>query len=457
VVRARARNRRRAGTGRHAMTVRATRFPRIRPAARFVALLAFEVASAAVAGDVFSGRFYTVPEQPFVNQPFTVHFEVEVTAGGEIDDLRIGNFPNNPDIVSIGQLESKSRNRISRDGQAMDVLHFTAQARGLRPISQTFTPTLQCLFVERRTSGFFSHWQSYPRQKTLAPFTLAVQPLPTVGRPVDFSGAVGVFRLTGHLSQTVVQPGDIVTLHLDLSGQGWLGNAALPTLPSSAQFKTYPAKETVREPLHLAADQVLIPNGTNAAEIAAVRVSYFNPNEARYEETVAGPFRLSFTREAALHTEAVRVINTAATPTTARATVGELAVDPSAVVARQARPLIAACLTGAIGLWLLFTLFDRHRFLAVFACLVVFVLGGFATRAIIGREAAAALPLSEAVDVRFAPSATSEKLFSLNAGTAVVPVERAAGWTRVDAQGRRGWIPGDKLSRPVPPGAMATH
>lgn len=434
----------------------ASRLPRIRPAARFVALLAFAVVSAAVAGDVFSGRFYTVPEQPFVNQPFTVHFEVEVTAGGEIDDLRIGNFPNNPDIVSIGQLESKSRNRISRDGQAADVLHFTAQARGLRPISQTFTPTLQCMFVERRTSGFFSHWQSYPRQKTLAPFTLAVQPLPAAGRPADFSGAVGIFRLTGQLSQTVVRPGDIVTLHLDLSGQGWLGDATLPALPSSAPFKTYPAKETVREPPHLATDQVLIPNGTNAAEIASVRFAYFNPNAARYEETVAGPFRLSFSREAAPHAETVRVINTAAAPT-ARATVGELAVDPSSVVARQARPLIAACLTGAIGLWILFTLFARHRFLAVLACLAAFALGGVATRAIIGRASSAARTLAEAADVRFAPSASAEKLFSLTAGTAVDPVERAAEWTRIDAQGRRGWILSDKLARPASSGATATH
>ena len=414
-------------------------------------LLACAAAAAACAGDLLSGRFYAVPERPFVNQPFVVHFEVEVTPGCEIEDLRIGNFPNNPELVAIGQLESKSRNRMTRNGQEVDVLHFTAQARGLQPIDQTFNPTLLCMLVERRANGFFSHWQSYQRQKNLDPFTLSVRPLPAAGRPSDFSGAVGAFRLAGQLSASSVHPGDIVTLHLELTGQGWLGQAALPCLSNALPFKVYPAKETVREPLRVATDQVLIPAGTNATEIAALRFVFFNPGTARYEEASAGPFPLAFTSEASPKAAAVRVINTAASAAPrAAGTVGELTIDPSAVVARQARPLIAAGLTAALGLWLLFTLFARSRALALFACLAVFALGAIGIRRLGGGEPSASLALSEPAEVRFAPSPRANALFSLTAGTSVVPLERAADWTRIDAQGQRGWVPTDKLSKTAP-------
>ena len=243
--------------------------------------LALAFALPALAGEIFSGRLYTVPEKLYVNQAFEIHFELEVSFGSEVEDLRISDFPSNPDLITVGRLESTARNRITRDAQALDVLHFTATARCHKPLEHTFAPAVQCMLVERRSTGFFSHWQSYPKQKQLAPFRLRVLPLPEEGRPADFSGAIGVFRLSGRVSQTAVQPGDIITLSLELAGQGWLGAAALPAPPATPLFKTYPVKELLREPARLKTEQVLIPQSTNAAEIAALRFRYFNPATER--------------------------------------------------------------------------------------------------------------------------------------------------------------------------------
>jgi hypothetical protein len=409
------------------------------------ALSALFWVSVASAAEIFEGHFFTVPEKIFVTQAFEIHFELAVSPGCEIEDVRISDFPNDASVFSIGQLESVSRNRTDRNGQAVDVLHFKAAARALRPIEHTFSPALQCMLVERRTSGFFSHWQSFSAQKTLAPFALRIQPLPTDGRPGDFSGAVGLFRLAGHLSQTAVHPGDIVTFTLELAGQGWLGTAFLPTPAFSSAFKTYPAKETLREPLRLKTEQVLIPTTTNAVEIAALRFSFFNPATERYETSVTGPFRLSFTDSAAPKADEVRVINTS-DPAGGNAVAQKgFSLERGDLSLRQAAPLIAVCTAVVVGLLLFLTLFGRHTRMAFLMAAVSLGLGIAAAHGLSRRATAGTLALAHRVEARFAPSQASAALFALNPGTAVIPVEKAGAWTRVDADGRRGWIPSAAL------------
>ena len=330
------------------------------------------------------------------------------------------------------------------------MLHFIATARCHKPVEHTFVPKLQCMLVERKNSGFFSHWQSFPSQRQLQPFSLRALPLPETGRPASFNGAIGTFRLTGRLSQARVHPGDIITLSLELAGQGWLDQAAVPTPAASPLFKSYPPKETLREPLRVTTEQVLIPTGTNATEIAALRFSFFNPATERYEESVAGPFRLTFTQEAAPRAEEVRVISTSdAIPPDAA--VGVLAVKHADISLRQALPLIAVCFSGVVGLLLFFMLYGRHTRMAFLAATAALGLGIAASRALGVKAAADTLTLAHRADVRFAPSPTAESLFSLNPGTPIVPLEKAGAWTRIDAAGRRGWIPASALNAaPVP-------
>ena len=54
------------------------------------------------AGEFVSGRLYTVPETIYVNQAFEIYFELEVTFGSEVEDLRIRDFPNQPDLLTVG-------------------------------------------------------------------------------------------------------------------------------------------------------------------------------------------------------------------------------------------------------------------------------------------------------------------------------------------------------------------
>lgn len=418
-----------------------SRFPLLPFFSFFLFLL---LAFSTFGGELFSGRLYTVPEKLYVNQPFEIHFDLELSPGSEVEDLRIHDFPNDSDLLSVGPMRSVSNTQGTRDGKAVSVLHFSADARCLNPVEQTFSPTLQCMIVERRTSGFFSHWQSHPAQISLAAFLLRVRPLPAAGRPASFSGAIGTFRLTGRLSPTVVRPGDITTLTLDLFGEGWLGSAVPPEPAVTSLFKTYPAKETLREPLHVTTEQVLIPATTNATRIAAVSFSFFNPASERYETTSAGPFRLTFLQNEAPKADEVRIIQTTGRPAAAPRDGPALVIHADPTL-RQAAPLIAVGLSAVIGLLLFFMLYGRHTRMALLAAAAALALGAASGHRLSGRTVNDTHVLAHRAEVRFAPSQTAAVLFSLNPGTPVIPLENVGIWTRIDASGLRGWITSSAL------------
>jgi hypothetical protein len=397
------------------------------------------------AGEIFSGRLYTVPAKIYVNQAFEVHFELEVSFGNEVENMRISGIPNNPDLLTLGPLETVSQNRIVRDAQAINVLHFVASARCHHPIDQTFEPTLLCMLTERKSAGFFSQFQSYQKQRKLDPFALRVSPLPEAGRPANFSGAIGSFRLSGRLSQTSVQPGDIITLSLELTGQGWLNNAVMPAPPPTPLFKSYPVKERLREPLRLQTEQVFIPTVTNATELAAARFCFFNPATERYEESVAGPFRLTFTAASATpKADDIRVIDTAQ-PARSEALPQVVTLERVNLTLRQTAPLLVGGVGALTAFFVFFLLYGRHTRLAFALGAALLAAGLGAGYALSGKTVAATRTLVRHTEVLFAPSGASATLFALNPGTAVIPLESAGAWVRIDASGRRGWIPAPAL------------
>jgi hypothetical protein len=70
-----------------------------------------------------------------------------------------------------------------------------------------------------------------------------VMPLPSEGRPADFSGAIGQFRLEGSVAPQKVDQGDPVTLSLKLSGQGNFQALKGPQLTETQGWRTYPPAE----------------------------------------------------------------------------------------------------------------------------------------------------------------------------------------------------------------------
>lgn len=399
-------------------------------------------AVAVSAEEITGGRFYTVPEKVYVNEPFELRLELAATFGSEVEDLRIGGIPNDPGLLELGQMRQLSQSRESRDGRDVTVFRYAVSARGKKAFSRHCAPALSCSLVVRRNAGFFSHWQAYPQEKSLEPFDLSILALPEAGWPAGYTGAIGSFTLSGKLSQSVVRPGDIVTLTLTLAGDGWLGNGEMPAPAASPLFKSYPARATVSEPLRRVTEQAWIPNATNAAEIGAVRFPFFNPKTEKFEEAVAGPFRLTFSAASAAPTNAaVKVIHAELEPAAAQeGQPAAVTIDDVNRSVRHFGPLLAFAAAVLAAGFVFFALVGKHTVAGIALSVILIGAGGWAGHALSQRNArTATVKLAGRCDVRFAPSGQAVLLFSLNPGTEVTPLETSGAWTRIDAAGRRGW------------------
>jgi hypothetical protein len=139
-------------------------------------------------------------------------------------------------------------------------------------------------------------------RRTTEPVELEAQPLPTAGRPANFDpNAVGRFVLETDIDPADVQTATVgrpLTVRVRLSGIGNLRNIPVPTLPQSPNYKLY--TPTVKDELgfvqtefrgNRTAEALLVPLKAGAIEIPSVRLSYFDPDEGEYRETIA-PARL---------------------------------------------------------------------------------------------------------------------------------------------------------------------
>jgi len=402
------------------------------------------------AGELISGRIYTQPEKLFVNQPFEIFLEVEVTPGEDIQDIRIQGFPSDPAFITLGALETGERRRSqqSGDGRVVDVLRFQARARCHRNIALQFSPVLNCSVVQRRSRGFFSTSVSSPGQLRITPFRLVIHELPPSGQPLNFSGAVGSFTLHGALSKNRVRPGDIITLKLDLNGQGWLNSAAMPSPDIiSSQFKSYPPKETLRQESRITAEQIFIPLSTNAVELGAARFAYFNPQSERYEECASPAFKLEFlSAETAPQTNQVKVISTASTPAAARAPSASINIRQVNEVFLQILPALIGSLFILAASFIFLILVKKNRWLAAAVSLATLTAGALLAFQAARREPAVQRELKQPATVYLAPSVKAPVILQLRSATQVTPLESTERWIRIESAGQRGWIERDHLA-----------
>ncbi len=127
---------------------------------------------------------------------------------------------------------------------------------------------------------------------------LKVLPLPTQGRPSDFSGAVGDFQVSSDVSPNHVAAGDPLTLRFHISGAGNFDRVYAPMFDRLDHWKTYPAKSsfTAKDESGTRGEKVfeqpLIASGAGERSIPALEFSYFNPNTRQYERARTQPINV---------------------------------------------------------------------------------------------------------------------------------------------------------------------
>lgn len=136
---------------------------------------------------------------------------------------------------------------------------------------------------------------SYPlgsmeqRSERTSKATIRVIPLPTEGKPKDFSGAVGHFTLQSEINTQTPSVGDALTIKLSIQGAGNLKVASAPSPQFEAAFDSYAPEtqydysvETGQLQEQKTITYTLIPRKQGRFVIPPISFSYFDPSSAKY-------------------------------------------------------------------------------------------------------------------------------------------------------------------------------
>ena len=140
-------------------------------------------------------------------------------------------------------------------------------------------------------------------RRTTKPVSLEVKPLPSAGKPKDFSGAVGTFDLAlemDNLDRDTIAAGEPLTVDVVVKGKGNLKTVKVPDLPTPDSFRTYDPKTEERFSASGSGfggekrwEFVLVPSAPGKYKLGPLSLSYFDPAKKSYVTAKAGPLTLN--------------------------------------------------------------------------------------------------------------------------------------------------------------------
>ncbi len=133
-------------------------------------------------------------------------------------------------------------------------------------------------------------------RKTLKtnPLKLTVQPLPEVGKPTQFSGAVGEYQISAQVDRSAIEAGRALTLSLQISGRGSMQTVTAPKLPAiPGVVVNGPNRVEGSVPTTQTYAYVLIPARSGTLRIPAIAYTYFDPSRAVYATAQTTPIPVS--------------------------------------------------------------------------------------------------------------------------------------------------------------------
>ncbi len=132
------------------------------------------------------------------------------------------------------------------------------------------------------------------------PIKINVRPLPTNGKPSDFTGTIGRFKMGAAVDKTDVELNQPITVTVRISGTGHIKSVAEPEIPESDDFRVYRAstKENITKANNRLAgtkifEEVFVPRRTGDLGIPALTYNFFNPQTGRYEELKTRPIPIT--------------------------------------------------------------------------------------------------------------------------------------------------------------------
>lgn len=166
------------------------------------------------------------------------------------------------------------------DGMEMDVVtRIKSKGRSNDPFEQLFG------------MGIFGGYRDVKVSIKSKPVGIKVIPLPSAGKPKDFSGAVGDFSIQVNLKpqNKKMKTNDAGNLILNISGRGNLKMIDPPKIDLSNNCELYDTKTSEKITVTEAGvsgkksiDYLFIPRNPGKVTISSIPFSYFDPSAARY-------------------------------------------------------------------------------------------------------------------------------------------------------------------------------
>lgn len=262
--------------------------------------------SQGTAGTSVTGTYFfrALPSATVVyeKQAFPIRYKLYATTEFEISSYEAPQYDGflSEKQADDGRRQLQLETYQGRNYRTVDILSevLFAQRSGTLTIPSSKIG-LRVPIAQADDDPFFGSSMMGDREVRSAPVTIQVRPLPTEGKPADFSGAVGSFRMRAELLTKTPKTNESLTIRLTLEGTGNLKQVTSPTISFPQDFEVYDPKETYEEKISATEvygkkiiEYFAIPRRTGAVTIPSLSFSYFDPHLGRYETLHSQPFSL---------------------------------------------------------------------------------------------------------------------------------------------------------------------
>ncbi len=397
-----------------------------------------------------TAHFQVDRSRVYLGETFAMTLTIQANGVGLGKDIDLKGMPGPATLERSAAAELPTQRR--QVGSAVVEtrrFRFDVTPKRLGPLR--LAPILSFRVLQRR--GFMT-FQSQHNVR-VNPLTLTVLPVPAVGKPADFSDAIGKFDFDVSLSPTELAPGDLITARIVIQGHGKFDDVRVPRFSPDGHFKVYdpePVKEESSGLRHVYT-QVLIPQSTNATQVGSIAFSFFDAAAGKYRTIERGPFALRFKQRQKETVEHYRPEEREQPPRRAVAVAvkRKWETSPAARVALALALYWIAAVTVVSSTLVSLRGAGRRRGLkrvaAAVGILAVFVLGSTPYRSAIARTLGAThtAATTRQAAARLAPSLNALESFSLSAEATVQIDEAWEDWVRVTDGKRGGWIPAEAV------------
>jgi len=126
------------------------------------------------------------------------------------------------------------------------------------------------------------------------PIPLNVEPIPELGRPPHFNGAVGNYSITAQVDRMKLEVRKALTLTLNISGTGNFKTVNPPKLSSLNGFRVDPPNQVKTDTSDSSIyTYVIIPLRAGILQIPALQYAYFNPHTKDFHTTNTTPIPIT--------------------------------------------------------------------------------------------------------------------------------------------------------------------